>query len=72
MPAVIKASLLHHSTVILLLQSTGLACPSRLLLQQIKDFGRVAAHLGHSSVDTTRKGYAQLAADDLKDVLAGW
>lgn len=42
------------------------------LLQQIKDFGRVAAHLGHESVDTTRKGYAQLAADDLKDDLAGW
>lgn len=42
------------------------------LLQQIKDFGRVAAHLGHASVDTTRKGYAQLAADDLKDDLAGW
>ncbi|GBF04788.1 integrase/recombinase [Deinococcus aerius] len=42
------------------------------LLRQIKDFGRVAAHLGHSSVDTTRKGYAQLAADDLKDDLAGW
>lgn len=42
------------------------------LLQQIKDFGRVAAHLGHESVDTTRKGYAQLAADDLKDALVGW
>ena len=42
------------------------------LLQQIKDFGRVAAHLGHESVDTTRKGYAQLAADDLKDDIAGW
>ncbi|MFC3834834.1 tyrosine-type recombinase/integrase [Deinococcus rufus] len=42
------------------------------LLQQIRDFGRVAAHLGHASVDTTRKGYAQLAADDLKDDLAGW
>lgn len=42
------------------------------LLQQVKDFGRVAAHLGHESVDTTRKGYAQLAADDLKDDLAGW
>ncbi|MBZ9714936.1 tyrosine-type recombinase/integrase [Deinococcus multiflagellatus] len=42
------------------------------LLRQIKDFGRVAAHLGHESVDTTRKGYAQLAADDLKDDLAGW
>lgn len=42
------------------------------LLQQIKDFGRVAAHLGHESVDTTRKGYAQLAADDLKDDLTGW
>lgn len=42
------------------------------LLQQIKDFGRVAAHLGHASVDTTRKGYAQLAADDLKDDVAGW
>ncbi|WP_420593552.1 tyrosine-type recombinase/integrase [Deinococcus sp.] len=42
------------------------------LLQQIKDFGRVAAHLGHESVDTTRRGYAQLAADDLKDDLAGW
>jgi len=44
---------------------------TRLLLQ-IKDFGRVAAHLGHASVDTTRKGYAQPAADDLKDDLAGW
>ncbi|MFB9990900.1 tyrosine-type recombinase/integrase [Deinococcus oregonensis] len=42
------------------------------LLRQIKDFGRVAAHLGHESVDTTRRGYAQLAADDLKDDLAGW
>ncbi|GHF94024.1 integrase [Deinococcus piscis] len=42
------------------------------LLQQIKDFGRVAAHLGHESVDTTRRGYARLAADDLKDDLAGW
>lgn len=42
------------------------------LLQQVKDFGRVAAHLGHASVDTTRKGYAQLAADNLKDDLAGW
>ncbi|MFC4424895.1 tyrosine-type recombinase/integrase [Deinococcus navajonensis] len=42
------------------------------LIQQIKDFGRVAAHLGHESVDTTRKGYAQLAADDLKGDLSGW
>jgi integrase/recombinase XerC len=42
------------------------------LLRQIKDFGRVAAHLGHESVDTTRRGYATLAADDLKDDLAGW
>ena len=42
------------------------------LLRQIKDFGRVAAHLGHESVDTTRRGYAQLAADDLKDDLSGW
>lgn len=42
------------------------------LLQQIKDFGRVAAHLGHESIDTTRKGYAQLATDDLKDDLVGW
>ncbi len=42
------------------------------LLQQVKDFGRVAAHLGHESVDTTRKGYAQLAVDDLKDDLSGW
>ncbi|RTR25381.1 site-specific integrase [Deinococcus radiophilus] len=42
------------------------------LLQQVKDFGRVAAHLGHESVDTTRKGYARLAADDLKDDLAEW
>lgn len=42
------------------------------LLQQIKDFGRVAAHLGHESVDTTRRGYAQLAADDLKTDLSGW
>lgn len=42
------------------------------LLQQVKDFGRVAAHLGHESVDTTRKGYAALAVDDLKDDLAGW
>lgn len=42
------------------------------LLQQVKDFGRVAAHLGHESVDTTRKGYAQLPADDLKSDLAGW
>ncbi|WP_261665211.1 tyrosine-type recombinase/integrase [Deinococcus sp. Marseille-Q6407] len=42
------------------------------LLQQVKDFGRVAAHLGHESVDTTRRGYARLAADDLKDDLADW
>lgn len=42
------------------------------LLQQIKDFGRVAAHLGHESVDTTRRGYAQLAADDLQVDLASW
>lgn len=42
------------------------------LLAQVRDFGRVAAHLGHASVDTTRKGYARLAADDLKDDLAGW
>ncbi|GGM20922.1 tyrosine-type recombinase/integrase [Deinococcus aerophilus] len=42
------------------------------LLQQVKDFGRVAAHLGHASVDTTRRGYAVLAAEDLKDDLAGW
>ncbi|UBV45072.1 site-specific integrase (plasmid) [Deinococcus taeanensis] len=42
------------------------------LLQQVKDFGRVAAHLGHESIDTTRRGYAQLATDDLKDDLAGW
>lgn len=42
------------------------------LLRQIGDFGRVAAHLGHASIDTTRKGYAQLSADDLKDELAGW
>ncbi|WP_221090923.1 tyrosine-type recombinase/integrase [Deinococcus aquaedulcis] len=42
------------------------------LLRQIRDFGRVAAHLGHESVDTTRRGYAQLAADDLKDDLNGW
>ncbi|MFC6592718.1 tyrosine-type recombinase/integrase [Deinococcus lacus] len=42
------------------------------LLRQVRDFGRVAAHLGHESVDTTRRGYAQLAADDLKDELAGW
>ena len=42
------------------------------LLQQIKDFGRVAAHLGHASIDTTRRGYAQLAADDLKDDLGSW
>ena len=42
------------------------------LIAQIKDFGRVAAHLGHESVDTTRKGYAQLPADDLKGEVAGW
>ena len=42
------------------------------LLQQVKDFGRVAAHLGHESIDTTRRGYAQLATDDLMDDLAGW
>ena len=42
------------------------------LIQQIRDFGRVAAHLGHESVDTTRRGYAQLAADDLKNDLTGW
>ncbi|MPY67973.1 site-specific integrase [Deinococcus sp. SDU3-2] len=42
------------------------------LLGQVKDFGRVAAHLGHESVDTTRKGYAALPIDDLKGDLAGW
>ncbi|MFC3832891.1 MULTISPECIES: tyrosine-type recombinase/integrase [Deinococcus] len=42
------------------------------LLQQVRDFGRVAAHLGHESVDTTRRGYAALAADDLKADLSGW
>jgi integrase/recombinase XerC len=42
------------------------------LLQQVKDFGRVAAHLGHESVDTTRRGYTALAVDDLKNDLAGW
>lgn len=42
------------------------------LLQQVKDFGRVAAHLGHESVDTTRKGYAALPVDDLKQDLSGW
>lgn len=42
------------------------------LLQQIKDFGRVAEHLGHASIDTTRQGYAQLATDDLKADLASW
>ncbi|GAA4004349.1 site-specific integrase [Deinococcus rubellus] len=42
------------------------------LLQQIKDFGRVAAHLGHESVDTTRRGYAALPVDDLKADLSGW
>lgn len=42
------------------------------LLQQVKDFGRVAAHLGHESVDTTRKGYAALPVDDLKNDLVGW
>ncbi|WP_420593758.1 hypothetical protein [Deinococcus sp.] len=41
-------------------------------MQQIKDFGWVAAHLEHESVDTTRRDYAQLAADDLSDDLAGW
>lgn len=42
------------------------------LLQQVKDFGRVAAHLGHESIDTTRKGYAALPVDDLKEDLRGW
>ena len=42
------------------------------LLQQVKDFGRVASHLGHESIDTTRKGYAKLATDDLKDDLVSW
>jgi len=42
------------------------------LLRQIRDFARVAAHLGHESVDTTRRGYAELPSDDLKDELAGW
>ncbi|MBZ9752721.1 hypothetical protein K7W42_17915, partial [Deinococcus sp. HMF7604] len=42
------------------------------LYGQVKDFGRVAAHLGHESVDTTRRGYAQVAADDLKDVIGNW
>ena len=42
------------------------------LLRQLRDYARVAAHLGHESVDTTRKGYAELPADDLKDALSGW
>ncbi|WP_102127933.1 tyrosine-type recombinase/integrase [Deinococcus planocerae] len=42
------------------------------LLGQVKDFGRVAAHLGHESVDTTRRGYAALPVDDLKNDLIGW
>ncbi|PYE47692.1 tyrosine-type recombinase/integrase, partial [Deinococcus yavapaiensis] len=42
------------------------------LVKQLRDFTRVAAHLGHASVDTTRKGYAELPADDLKDELASW
>ena len=42
------------------------------LYGQVKDFGRVAAHLGHESVDTTRRGYAQVATDDLKDVIGNW
>lgn len=42
------------------------------LLAQVRDFGRVAAHLGHASVDTTRKGYAVLAADDLMEEVSDW
>lgn len=42
------------------------------LLRQVRDFARVAAHLGHESVDTTRRGYAELPSDDLKDELVGW
>lgn len=42
------------------------------LMQQIGDFGRVAAHLGHESVDTTRRGYVQLEADHLRDALEDW
>lgn len=41
------------------------------LMEQVKDLSRVANHLGHASVDTTRK-YAKPAADDLKDELSGW
>ena len=42
------------------------------LVKQLRDFARVAAHLGHASVDTTRKGYAELPSDDLKGELDGW
>lgn len=42
------------------------------LLREIRDYGRVAAHLGHENIDTTRRGYAVPADDDLQDVMAQW
>lgn len=47
----------------MLSQSTSSAC---------KYFRRAAAHLGQASIDTTRKGYAQLDVDDLKADLESW
>lgn len=42
------------------------------LLRQVKDIARVAEHLGHASVETTRKGYANYDIDDLKNELSHW
>lgn len=42
------------------------------LLRQVKDLARVAEHLGHASVETTRKGYVSYDIDDLKDELSHW
>ncbi|GAA0502793.1 site-specific integrase [Deinococcus depolymerans] len=42
------------------------------LLRQVNDIARVAHHLGHASVETTRRGYANYEVDDLRDTLANW
>jgi integrase/recombinase XerC len=41
------------------------------LMAQVKDIARVAKHLGHADVNTTRT-YAQLGVDDLQKELGEW
>lgn len=41
------------------------------LMRQVKDIARVARHLGHSDINTTRT-YAHLGVDDLKTELQDW